>query len=216
MTESTSIVAKTREVTGKANRRLAAEGLIPAVLYGPARETVSLSLPRHDFELFLQHQSGSSGVVELVIDGESKPVNAMIRQIQTSPVKGTILHVDFMAIRMDRVVHTTVALHFVGDAAGVKEGGTMLHEAREANVEALPGDLPDFIEVDVSELQMGSTMTVADLVVPDAIRILDDPETVLCSVVTPISEEAEVAEGAEEEAAEPELIGETDTESEEG
>ncbi|MDP2400931.1 MAG: 50S ribosomal protein L25 [Actinomycetota bacterium] len=205
MTESTTLEAMPREVIGKASRRLASEGLIPAVLYGPAREAVSLALSRHEFELFLQHHAGSA-IVALVIPGEPKPVNAMIKQIQMSPVKSRVMHVDFMAIRMDRPVQAAVTLHFAGEAPGVKEGGVVLHEVREVNVEALPANLPDFIEVDMSGLAIGSTMTVADLVVPAGVTVLDDPEGVICSVTTPMAEEAE--EEAAAEPAEPAVIGE--------
>ncbi len=213
MTESAIIGALPREVTGKANRRLAAEGLIPAVLYGPARDTVSLSLVRHDFELFMQHQAGNPGLVELNITGVSEPVNAMIKQIQMNPVKGRVMHVDFLAIRMDRPVQTAVTLHFVGDAPGVKEGGVMLHEVREVNVEALPSDLPDFLEVDMSDLKMGSTMTIGEIVTPAGVTILDDPDGVICSVTTPRVEPTE--EEAAEAMAEPEVIGVAAADSEE-
>jgi large subunit ribosomal protein L25 len=201
-----------REVIGKASRRLASEGLIPAVLYGPAREAVSLALSRHEFELFLQHHAGSS-IVALAIPGESKPVNAMIKQIQMSPVKSRVMHVDFLAIRMDRPVQAAVTLHFAGEAPGVKDGGVMLHEVREVNVEALPADLPDFIEVDMSGLAIGSTMTIADLVAPAGVTILDDPEGTVCSVTTPMAEEVE--EETATEQAEPEVIGEAPSEDEE-
>lgn len=204
MTESTQIKALPRGVIGKANRRLAGDGLIPAVLYGPARDTTPLSLFRHEFELFMQRHAGSPGLVELEIAGIPESVSAMVKDVQVSAVKGRITHVDFLAIRMDRPVHATIALHFVGEAPGVKAGGVMLHEVREVNVEALPSDLPDFLEVDVSNLEIGSTMTIGDIVTPAGVTILDDPEGVICSVTAPRVEISEEEAGA---PTEPEVIG---------
>ncbi len=206
MSETTSITAVPRTVTGKANRRLAEAGQIPAVLYGAGRETISIALDRHTFELMMSHQSAGATLVSIDIEGEGKPVNAMIREVQHSPVKGTILHVDFQVIRMDQTLHAAVSLHFTGDAEGVKAGGVFMQSVREVMVEALPSDLPETLDVDISELEIGHTMTIADIEVPENVTILDDPETVVCSVTMPTAEVEE--EEAAEEAAEPALVGE--------
>ncbi len=207
MSETTSITAVPRTITGKANRRLADAGQIPAVLYGAGRETMSIALDRHAFEVMMSHQSAGATLVSIAIEGESKPVNAMIREMQHSPVKGTILHVDFQAIRMDQKLHAAVSLDFVGDAEGVKAGGVFMQSAREVMVEALPTDLPDSLEIDISALEIGHTMTIADIAVPENVTILDDPETVVCSITMPTAEPEE-EEAVEEEAAEPALVGE--------
>ncbi len=210
MTDATAIQAKPRTVLGKASHRLAAAGQIPAVLYGSGRESAAIALDRHDFELFMQHHEGSGGLVELQLEGESKPVAAMLKQIQTSPIKGTIIHVDFLAVRMDQVIQSPVNLHFEGDAEGVRAGGVLLHELREVTVEALPSDLPDYLAVDITAMEIGSTLHVADLVAPKGVTIIGDPEAIVCSVTTPTAEptEEEIAAGAEE--VEPEVIGESD------
>ena len=204
MTDSTVITALPREVIGKANRRLAKDGLIPAVLYGPGRETIPVSLKRHEFDKFIQSHAGAPGLLELHIAGTAKPVDTMIRQIQRGAIKSEILHVDLLAIRLDRPIQVAVALHFVGDAPGVKEGGIMLHEIREVTVEALPANLPDFIDVDMSDMELGSTMTVADIVVPKGVTVIDDPAGVICSIAmrSTVSE----VEGASV-PGEPELVG---------
>lgn len=212
MTESTAITARLRETKGKANRRLAATGEIPAVLYGPGRETVSLSLDRHAFELMMAHHGAGSTLVSISVEGEKKPVNAVIREVQHSPVKGTILHVDFLAIRMDEKLAATIPFHFVGDSPGVKAGGVLMQSMRELMVEALPANLPDGIDVDISGLEIGNSITVADLVAPEGVDITDDPEGVVCSVTVPTLEPTE--EELEEEVAEPELIGEEAPEEE--
>ncbi|MFU8890421.1 MAG: 50S ribosomal protein L25 [Anaerosomatales bacterium] len=206
MTESTHIKARVRETTGKKNRRLAGSAEIPAVLYGPARDTVSLALDRHEFELMMAHHGAGSTIVSIALEGEKKPVNAVIREVQHSPVKGNILHVDFLAIRMDQKLQATLSFNFVGDSPGVKAGGVLMHSMREVMVEALPADLPDSIDVDISELEMGHSITVADLVAPEGVEITDDPEGVVCSVTLPTLEPTE--EELAEEVAEPEVIGE--------
>ena len=204
MTASTILPVYSREVIGKANRRLAHENRIPAVLYGPGRETVSLSVDRHDFELLMSHHAASSIIVELQVEGEKKPVNAMIREMQTSPIKGNITHVDFMVIQMNVAVHASITLRYVNDPAGVKAGGILTTNFHEINVEAKPGDLPEAIDVDVSALEIGDVLHVKDIEAPKDVAILDDPEEVLVSVQPPrveVEEEEVVAE-----AAEPELI----------
>lgn len=206
MTESTAITARVRETMGKANRRLAAAGEIPAVLYGPGRDTVALSLDRHDFELMMSHHGSGSTIVTIALEGEKKPINAVIREVQHSPVKGTIMHVDFLAIRMDQKLQATVSFHFVGESPGVKAGGVLMHSMRELMVEALPSDLPDSLDVDISGLEIGQSITVADLTAPEGVEITDDPEGVVCSVTVPTAEPTE--EELAEEAAEPEVIGE--------
>lgn len=210
MSESTAITAQPREVTGKANRRLAEAGQIPAVLYGPDRETVSLALDRHDFEYMMAHHGAGSTLVSITIEGESKPVNAVIKEVQHSPVKGKILHVDFQVIRMDEKLQATAPFNFVGDSPGVKAGGVLMHSLREVAVEALPATLPDAIDVDISALEIGDSVTIGDLVAPDGVDIIDDPEGVVCSVTVPTLEPEEEEEG--EEITEPELIGEEPSE----
>ena len=206
MTESTAITARVRETMGKANRRLAAAGEIPAVLYGPGRDTVALSLDRHDFELMMSHHGAGSTIVTIALEGESKPVNAVIREVQHSPVKGTIMHVDFLAIRMDQKLQATVSFHFVGESPGVKAGGVLMHSMRELMVEALPANLPDSLDIDISGLEIGQSITVSDLTAPEGVEITDDPEGVVCSVTVPTAEPTEEELAAE--AAEPEVIGE--------
>jgi large subunit ribosomal protein L25 len=204
MTASTILPVFSREIIGKANRRLSHENRIPAVLYGPGRESVSLSVDRHEFELLMSHHAASSMIVELQVEGEKKPINAMIRELQTSPIKGEIIHVDFLVIQMDVAVHASITLHFVNDPAGVKAGGVLTTNFHEINVEAKPGDLPESIEVDVAALEIGDVLHVSDITAPKDVKILDDPEEVLVSVQAP---RVEVEEEIVTEAAEPELIG---------
>lgn len=204
MSESTVLTVFPRTVIGKANRRLDAEGQIPAVLYGMSRESMPIAVDRHDFELFMSHHAAGSTLVEIQIEGEKKPVHAMIREMQTSPIKGNIMHVDFMAVSLNKPVHAVVAVHLVNDPAGVKAGGVLTIDRHEINVEAKPAELPEFIEVDVSALEVGDSLHIGDIKPPKGVTLLDDPEGIVASV-TPPTVPVEAEEGAEQ--AEPEVIG---------
>lgn len=203
MSTVNEITVTPRTVIGKTSHRLAAAGQIPAVLYGVGREAMPVAVNRHDFELWAAHHASGSGMVELKVEGEKKVVNAMVREIQHSAVKGTILHVDFLAVSMDKPIHANVLLHLVNDPEGVRAGGVLTVNIHELNVEALPAELPESIEWDVSAMQLGDTLHIRDIVAPKGITLLDDPEGIVASVQTPRAEVEEVAE----ELAEPEVIG---------
>lgn len=209
MSDTTQITVKPRDIIGKANRRLAGAGLIPAVIYGAGREPLAISLERHDFEVLVSHHAATA-VVDLVLEGEQKPVAAVIKGMQSSPRTGRIQHIDFLAVRMDQAIHTTVQLQFEGEAAGEKTGGVIMHNVREVNVSALPGDLPEEIVVDVTPLEVGDSIHLGQIALPAGVTVLDDPDTIVCSVTAPTLEPS-----AEEVAAEvePTVIGEESTEA---
>jgi large subunit ribosomal protein L25 len=204
MTASSELSASPRTLIGKASTKLAHSDQIPAVLYGHGREPLSLSLYLHDFNLFVQHHGGGSTLVELKIEGEKKPVNAMLREVQHNPVKGTPIHVDFVAVSMTEVTHAIVPVHLINDPAGVKAGGVLTVVMHEVNISAKPGDIPESLEADVAALEIGDSLHVKDIVVPEGVEITDDTEAVVASVQAP-RVETEEEEGAV--AAEPELIG---------
>jgi len=214
MSDVITLKAAPRDIVGHANRKLAPEGLIPAVIYGAGREPLSIEVPRHEFEMYMTHH-GAAGVLKLDLEGESKDVNAVIKDLQHAPVKGNVIHIDFLAVRMDVAISSTAPLSFINDPAGVREGGVLTIAVHEVNIEALPADLPESIEVDVAELTIGDSLHIGQVTPPKGVTLLDDEETVICSVTAPTVEvEEEVTEGAEE-AAEPELIGESSDDSEE-
>jgi large subunit ribosomal protein L25 len=204
MTAASELSATPRTKTGKTAHSLAAEGKVPAILYGPGREALPIAIDRHEFEMFTTHHSAGSTIVELKIEGEAKPVNAMLREVQHSAVKGTVLHVDFQEVSMNKLIHAVVALTLVNDPVGVRAGGTLTINVHELNVEGKPGDLPDHIEVDASGLEIGDALHISDIVAPKGIRLLDDVELVVASVQAP---RVEVEEEAAVEVAEPEIIG---------
>ena len=214
MTNVTELSAKMREITGKTSHSMAGEGLIPAVVYGPKIDTLVLSIDRREFEHLMHSASVGSTLVDLTIEGRDKPLDVIIKEVKHDPVKGSVQHVDFWAVDMGHVIQTTVAIDFVGSAEGERAGGVIMHSMRELKIEARPKDLPEHIEVDVSALNIGDSLTVADLKAPAGVTLLDDPETVMVSVMAPAVEEEEVA--VEEEVTEvPEVGKESESESEE-
>jgi len=203
MTETIEIAAERRTLIGKSSKALAAQGKLPAVVYGTAVESTPLSVDRHSFEQILIHSGIGSTIFKLSIDG-GKPVDVMVKDLKHDVLKGTVEHVDFWAINMKETVTTSVPVNYIGSAEGEKTGGIMVHELREVSVEALPNDLPDGIDIDVSALEVGQSLHVRDLVAPKGVTIHDDPDTIVCAVMAPAKEEEEVVA---EEAVEPELVG---------
>lgn len=202
--DATALVAHTRDIIGHANQRLQGAQQIPAVIYGKGHDNMPIALDRHEFENFMTHH-GATGLVQLKIDGEKKAVNAVIRDIQLSAVKSSVIHVDFMAVKMDETITATVPVHLIGEAEGVRVDGGMLNvNIHEVNIEALPGDLPDVIEHDVAALKVGDSLSISELAVPKGVKILDDGETIVASVQGARAEEAEPEVA---EVAEPEVIG---------
>lgn len=206
MTQAIELTAATRDVIGKAGRRLAGRNLLPAVVYGVKHTPQAVQVDRHAFEQLLHRESVMSSVLKLAVDGH-KPVNVIVKDIQRDAVKGTIQHVDFWAVRMDQTISTTVPITFVGESAGVKAGGVMTHNLRELYIEALPAEMPDVVEADITALEIGDSLHVSDLVVPEGVQVTSSPDDIVCSVLAPKA--AEVEEVVEEEAAEPEVVGET-------
>ena len=205
MAENIRIKATTREMIGKTHRRLD-DSKLAGVVYGAAHKSQAVEVERHDFEQVLSHEGNiASKLIDLTIDG-GKTVHVIVKSLQRDVMKGTVMHVDFWAVNMRQKVTTTVPVHFEGDAPGTKTGGVFMHNVQHINVEALPDELPEFLLADISALEVGDSIHVRDLVVPKGVTVLDDADEIVASVVPPAKEEeVEVAE----EAAQPEVIGET-------
>jgi large subunit ribosomal protein L25 len=202
-----TLTANPRPETGsRPAGRLRREGLVPAVVYGLGTDTMSVSVPARELQHILSGGSGANTVITLKIGSETQL--ALARQIQRNPVKGTLLHVDFVRIRADVKVAAEVPLHLEGEAEGVKNGGLLEQMVFAISVEALPADVPPAVTLDVSALDMGDQVHVRDLVVPASVTITLDPDDLIIQIVQPrgmdLGEEGEAAageEGAEGEAA---------------
>src|SRR6476661_1679325 len=152
--ERMKLVVQNRSILGSAEaRRLRRQGLIPGVLYG--REApVSISIPERDLRTALTSKGGLNAVLDVVVDG-GKEHSSVLKEYQQDPVRGLITHVDLQEVRLDQPIHATVPLQLHGEPVGVKEGGILSQVTNELNVEALPMEVPEHLEVDVSEMQIG-------------------------------------------------------------
>jgi large subunit ribosomal protein L25 len=206
--EQININGSLREAAGKGpNRKLRRSGMIPGVLYGNKKETVSLEIDPKDVLRILHSQTGENTIFALNIPGR-ETVNCMIKEYQLEPVSHALLHADFFQIAMDVALEVDVPLVTRGEAVGVKtEGGLLDIVHRELRVECLPGDIPEHIEADITNMKIGDLLRVKDLKVSDKIKILEDPDMVIITVEHPRAEEVAAAEPAVAEAeAEPEVI----------
>jgi large subunit ribosomal protein L25 len=195
------------QVGSRRVRRLRKEGLVPGVLYGKGHSR-AIVVEERQLRSALTGPSGLHAIVDVVIEGQKTPHHAVLKEYQRHPIRGTLTHVDFHEVRLDQAIQASVAVQFVGESPGAKQGGVVQQVTRELRVEALPTAIPEHIDADISELEVGGTVRLADLPAIEGVTYLDDPETVLanCSIPRGITEleEAEAAEaaGAEAEAAE--------------
>lgn len=214
--EIVELKAAKREHVGKSGvRKTRAEGKIPAIFYGPGIENLPVEVEAKEFASAIA--KSSSMIMRLELEGAKDNPTAIVKAIQREPLKKRPIHIDFMKIAMDEKITANVAISLIGESPGVKEGGVLQHGLRELQVEALPKDLPEHIEVDIGSLLVGDTMRVADLAEFPELLVINDSEEVVCTIVPPtiIREEEIVPEEAEIEGEEPEVIGREEAEEEE-
>jgi large subunit ribosomal protein L25 len=199
MPDATLTAQKRTETGSSVARRLRREGRVPAVVYGLGGDTASVTVPAHELDLLLRSASGGNTLITLKSDDGDQLTLA--RQIHRHPVRGTLMHVDFIRVRADQTIEAEVSIQFIGEAEGVREGGLLEQSLFSVTVEALPGDIPNSIEHDVTALVIGDSIHVSDLTVPKGVTVVTDPETTVAHVSQPrvAEEEAPAAEG---EAAE--------------
>jgi large subunit ribosomal protein L25 len=197
------------QVGSRRVRRLRKEGFVPGVLYGKGHAR-AIVVGERELRAALTGPSGLHAILDVVIEGQKTPHHAVLKDYQRHPIRGTLTHVDFHEVRLDRPIQATVSVHLVGESPGAKQGGVVQQVSRELRIEALPTAVPEHVEADISELEIGGTVRLADLPAIEGVAFLDDPETVLanCSIPRGIIEleaadaeaaaaEAEVAEGDE-------------------
>jgi large subunit ribosomal protein L25 len=190
------------QVGSRRVRRLRKEGFVPGVLYGKGHAR-AIVVAERELRVALTGPSGLHAIIDVLIEGQKSPHHAVLKDHQRHPIRGTLTHVDFHEVRLDRPIQATVSVQFVGEAPGAKQGGVVQQVSRDLRVEALPTAVPEHIEADISSLEIGGTVRLADLPAIEGVTYLDDPETVLanCSIPRGIIE-LEAAEAAEAEAAE--------------
>jgi large subunit ribosomal protein L25 len=201
--ERVKLTVKERERRGSADaRRLRRQGLIPGVLYGSGKQPHAISVPERDLRRVLTGQGGGlHAILDVVLEGQKTTHASILKDYQQDPIRGHISHIDLQEVRLDQPIQATVTVQLVGEPAGAKEGGVLSQVQREITVEALPMEIPEHIDLDVSGMAIGDTLRLADLAPMDGVTYLDNPEeTVLASVGLPTrveEPEAEVEEGEE-------------------
>ena len=214
MAEKAKLKAEMRETTGKgAARRMRRDGKIPAVVYGRGEETRPLTLDAHDFQLLVKEHSLDTTLIDLEIEGDGGAVQTLVVEVQQHPYKPEVLHVDFQQIHAGERVTIEVPINLTGTPEGVREGGVLQQVMHVVELDCAVEAIPEDFEVDVSELLIGDSIHISDLVVPEGVELHVDPERTVCTVAAPTI--LELPE-EEEEVEEPELIGEEGEELEEG
>jgi large subunit ribosomal protein L25 len=191
-------------------KRLRRSGQVPAILYGGAQPVNIAVVPKDILRLIHGHE-GSTQLFRVAFDGGTDARMAIIRDLQFDPVTEDLIHVDLQEVAMDRAIQVSVAIHHVGEAIGVKESQGILEMVlREVRVSCLPGNIPEFLEADVTGLNIHDVLTVKDLRVPEGVRVLNDGNQAVVTVAPPAAEEvaAVAAAPTETAAAEPEVLTE--------
>ncbi len=183
---------------------LRGKGDVPGVVYGYQTDTLSVSVSEIDLIKTLR-ESGRNGVINLDVDG--KTLNVVLSDFQRDALKGSFKHVDFLAVNMSEELEVAVTVHTTGESAGEKEGGVVNHPNREVTVKVKPSDIPDYLDVDISALEIGDHLSVGDIRDTVSYEILDEDDFLLVSVTAP-TVEAEPEEGEEVEAGDVEVVGE--------
>jgi large subunit ribosomal protein L25 len=195
-------------------RRLRAQGVIPGVLYGNGAPR-PISVSERALRNAMTGPSGLHAILDVVLEGQKTVHPSILADYQQDPVRGTIAHIDLREVRLDRPIQASVVVHLVGEAEGAKVGGVVSLVQRELNVEALPMNVPEHLDADVTAMNIGDVLRLEDLRAPEGVTFLDDPhETVIVTVSAPrVEVEPEVEELEEGEEAEGEAAAEEEGEA---
>jgi large subunit ribosomal protein L25 len=190
-----------RSLRGSRNsRRLRAEGLVPGVLYGNG-ESHAIAVSERDLRTAVTGPSGLHAILDVVVEGKQTTHPSVLADIQRDPIRGTVSHIDLREVRLDQLIQATVTIQLIGESEGVKAGGVLTLVNRELQVEALPMEIPEHIDADISALVIGSALRLEDLPEIEGVRFLDSPhDTVIATVSAPraVVEEVEELEEVEE------------------
>jgi large subunit ribosomal protein L25 len=198
-------------------RRLRAQGIIPGVLYGNG-DPQAIAVPERELREAMTGPSGMHAILDVILEGKKTVHPSILADYQQDPVRGYIAHIDLREVRLDRPIQASVVVQLVGEAEGAKVGGVVSLVQREINVEALPMDVPEHLEADISAMEIGDVLRLEDLRAPESVTFLDDPhETVIVTVSAPrveiepeVEEELEEGEEVGGEVAEGEAVAEAE------
>jgi large subunit ribosomal protein L25 len=200
--ERIKLEVRDREGNGsRAARRMRREGLVPGVLYGAKTQAQPFCVEERELRRVLTGAGGLHVILDVVLEGQKSTHPSVLKAYQQDPIRGRLLHIDLHEVRLDQPIQAVVTVQLIGEAAGTKEGGVLSQVSRELNVEALPLEIPEHIDADVSAMSIGDTMRLADLGAIEGVTFLDDPEdTVIATVTLPtrVEEPEEMLEEGEE------------------
>ena len=208
MSKNVVVEALERSDLGKnASRRLRKGGGVPGVVYGLDRPPFTVGVGERKIEEVLGLETGRNTIFTLSLTGQDRSRAVMIKALQRDPVTERLVHVDFVRVDLAKAVRVNVPVRLIGTAEGVKsEGGLLEFVLRQVEVECLPSDIPDHLDIDVTALHLNQHLSVKDLPVKERVTVLDDPESIVCVVAVPKEEAAPVVEEVAVTTAEPEVI----------
>lgn len=214
--DQVSLRAQTGRVPGsRSSRRLRREGQVPAVVYGHDLEPINIAVDARELSNALHTELGSNAIINLEVEG-GEEILTLARVISRHPFRTEYQHIDFVKVSLTETVTTEVAIHFEGEAIGTKEGGVFSPRRTSVQIEALVTQIPGFIHLDISGVEIGESLRIEDLPSVEGVTYLEDPDAVVMSIThpaaeieEPVDEEEEGVEGEEEEGAEGEA-GESD------
>lgn len=227
MAEQIKLSATSRTAKGKGvAKRLRSEGKLPAVVYGHKTDPIALTIDSKQLLKLIVEGKSEHKLFGLSIEGNGKPIEkiVMIKELQIHPLKRNFLHVDFFEVAMDEEITLSLVIKLVGEAPGVEMGGMLQQVRREIEIKCLPSQIPDTVEIDVSALNIGDSVHLNDIQLPEGIKVLDDADLTIATVLAPVVEkevepeevEGELAEEAAAEAGAEEKKPEEDKKAEEG
>jgi len=227
MAEQIKLSATSRTEKGKGvAKRLRREGKLPAVVYGHKTDPIALTIDSKQLLKLIVEGKSEHKLFGLSIEGNGKPIEkiVMIKELQIDPLKRNFLHVDFFEVAMDEEITLSLVIKLVGEAPGVEMGGMLQQVRREIEIKCLPSQIPDTVEIDVSALNIGDSVHLNDIQLPEGIKVLDDADLTIATVLAPVVEkevepeevEGELEEEAAAEAGAEEKKPEEDKKAEEG
>jgi len=227
MAEQIKLSATSRTEKGKGvAKRLRSEGKLPAVVYGHKTDPIALTIDSKQLLKLIVEGKSEHKLFGLSIEGNGKPIEkiVMIKELQIHPLKRNFLHVDFFEVAMDEEITLSLVIKLVGEAPGVEMGGMLQQVRREIEIKCLPSQIPDTVEIDVSALNIGDSVHLNDIQLPEGIKVLDDADLTIATVLAPVVEkevepeevEGELEEEAAAEAGAEEKKPEEDKKAEEG
>ncbi len=199
MATAPTLICKRRDLgTGGYLNKMKREGWVPGVIYGKQSDSQSIWLDAKEVRKVFSH-TGTRGVFMLQVDDSPAPIMALIREIQRTPINHDYVHIDFLPLKSDEKVNNTVSIRIIGEDQLIAKGLVLQVMTNQFEISCLPADIPEIVSIDVSLMDIGDKVTMADLNLPANVELLEDPITMICSVMLPARAAEEVAPAVEEE-----------------